>query len=127
MAAIDSAEVRRLLEATTGKTTYTNPTTPMKLRLYTAVGNDTTEGTVVTGGSYTSQTIAWDAASGRLIRNNGAISFTLMPAATVTAVEVWDSNGTPRRALWGALTASKTVDAGDTLTFADDAITLSVT
>ena len=128
MAAFDTAEVNRLLEATTGKTTYTNPTTPMKLRLYTNTGSDGTAATSeVTGGSYTSQTIAWKSASARSIANNGAITYTNMPACTVQSVEVYDTNGTPRRALWGALAANKTVDAGDTLTFADGAIVLSVT
>lgn len=125
MAAIDSAEVRRLLAATTGQATYTEPTGPMKLRLYSAVGNDTTEGTQIS--SYTPQTIAFDAPSGRSIDNNGAVVFTAMPAATVTAVEVWDSNGTPRRALWGPLSSSKNVDAGDTLSFADGTVVLSIT
>lgn len=128
MAAIDTAEVNRLLEATTGKTAYTAPTTPLKLRLYTNTGSDGTAATTqVAGGSYAPQNITWAAAAARAIANDAAINFTGMPATTVQSVEVYDNNGTPRRILWGPLASSKTVDAGDTLSFAIGAIVLSIT
>lgn len=101
-------------------------TTPIKLALVTANGTDAAAGTEVTGGSYARQTIAFGAASGGTISNSGTISFTNMPAATVVGIEVYDSNGTPKRLFYGPLTASKTTTAGDTLQFAAGSITLSL-
>jgi hypothetical protein len=42
-------------------------------------------------------------------------------------VEVYDSAGTPRRCWWGALTVSKTVGAGDSITFPPGSLTVSLT
>ncbi len=115
----------QLLDALVGTTPYT-VTTPIKLALMTANGNDGTPGTEVTGGSYARQTIAFDAASSGSISNNAVINFTGMPAATVVGIEIYDSAGTPKRLAYGALTASKTTASGDTLQFAASAITLSL-
>lgn len=126
MAGIVAAEANRLLDASFGTTTYTAPTTPMKLALMTANGSATAAGTEVTGGSYARQTIAFGSASSQAATNSGSISFTAMPAVTVVGVEILDSAGTPRRAWYGPLTASKTLNAGDTLSFATSAVSASV-
>jgi hypothetical protein len=115
----------QLLDALVGTTAYT-VTTPIKLALVTANGSDSAAGTEVTGGSYARQTIAFDAASSGEIENNGAISFTGMPACTVVGIEFYDNAGSPKRLAYGALTASRTVTAGDTVQFAIGAITLSL-
>jgi hypothetical protein len=120
------AEANRLLDASLGTAAYTAPTGAMKLALETTTGTNAAAGTEVTGGSYTRQTIAFSAASAGSAANSGSVSFTGMPAATVTGVEIYDSNGTPRRAWVGALTASKTVGAGDTLSFATSSVTVSL-
>ena len=101
-------------------------TGPIKLALSTTAGSDATAGTEVTGGSYARQTIAFSAASGGSTSNSGTVTFTGMPACTVVGIEIYDSNGTPKRLAYGALTASKTVGAGDTLTFAAASISLSL-
>jgi hypothetical protein len=44
----------------------------------------------------------------------------------VTAVEIWDSAGTPKRMWYGALAASKTVGAGDTFQIPIGQLTLSL-
>lgn len=115
----------QLLDALVGTTAYT-VTTPVKLALVTANGDDATAGTQVSGGSYARQTIAFDAAASGQIENNAAISFTGMPAVTVVGIELYDSAGTPKRLAYGALTASRAVTAGDTVQFASGAITLSL-
>jgi hypothetical protein len=115
----------QLLDALVGTTAYT-VTTPIKLALVTANGSDSAAGTEVTGGSYARQTIAFDAASSGEIENNAAISFTGMPAVTVVGIEFYDNAGSPKRLAYGALTASRTVTAGDTVQFAIGAITLSL-
>src|SRR4051812_30479799 len=110
MSNIVRVEEQALLAATVGKTTYTFATAPIKVRLTTTTGTTTAAGTEVSGGSYTSQTVTWNSASAAdpsVITNNGALTYTGMPAATVTALELWDSAGTPIRRWFGALTASK--------------------
>lgn len=123
---IVQAEANRLLDASFGTASYTAPTGAMKLALATSTGSNTSAGTEVTGGSYARQTITMGSASAGSCSNGGTISFTSMPAATVTGVDIYDSNGTPRRAWVGPLTASKTTGAGDTLSFAAGAITASM-
>jgi hypothetical protein len=119
-------EANRLLDASLGTASYTAPTGPLKLALLTTTGTNTTAGTEVTGGGYTRQTITFNAAVAGAATNATSISFTSMPAATVTGVEIFDSAGTPRRSWVGALTASKTVGAGDTLSFATSSVTVSL-
>lgn len=129
MGALDQAEANRLLNASLGLAAYTAPTTPMMLRLYSVTGSAAAAGTQVVGGSYTPQSLTAALPAGGTngaITTTGAVSFTGMPAITTTAVEVYDSNGTPRRAWWGALSASKATGAGDTLTFAAGAISLNI-
>lgn len=71
-----------------------------------------------TGGSYVRQLGSFGAASGGAIANDAGISFTGMPAATITHVGVWDAS-TAGNFLWGgALAASKTTNAGDTFAIA---------
>ena len=126
MGGIVQAEANRLLDASFGTASFTAPTTPMKNALVTATGTATAAGTEVTGGTYGRQTITMAAASGGSTSNSGTVSHTGMPAATVTGVDIYDSNGTPRRAWWGALASSKTVGAGDVISFAAGAIVASI-
>jgi len=115
----------QLLDALVGTSTY-SVTGTIKLRLMTANGSDASAGTEVTGGSYVAQTITFTTASSGAIENSGAISFTGMPAATVVGIEIYDSAGSPKRLLYGALTASRTVTAGDTVQFASGAIDITL-
>jgi hypothetical protein len=127
--ALDQAEAQRLQNAHLGLAAYTAPTTPIMQRLYSVTGSAAATGTQVTGGSYTPQSLTAalpGSSTNGLITTTGAISYTVMPATTTTAVEWWDSNGTPRRAAWGALTVSKTTGAGDTLTFAAGAVSENI-
>lgn len=115
-----------VLDALVGTATFTAVTTPMKVRLMTANGSDSAAGTEVTGGTYIPQTVTFAAASAGSCATSGALNFTLMPACTVVGVEIWDSTGTPRRMWYGALTASKTVGAGDTFQIPSGQLTLSL-
>lgn len=114
-----------LLDALVGTAAYT-ATTPIKLALVTVAGSDAAAGTECVGGSYTRQTITFNSAASGSIDNSGVISFTDMPACTVVGIELWDSNGTPKRLAYGPLAANKTLTAGDTIQFAASAITLSL-
>jgi hypothetical protein len=110
-----TAHGNNILDASLGTASFTATTTPLKCRLMTANGSSTSAGTEVTGGSYTSQTVTFNAASSLSASATATVSFTGMPAATVVGVELWDSAGTPLRKHWGALAANKTTNAGDIL------------
>lgn len=114
-----------LLDALVGTAAF-SMTTPCKLALMTANGNDSTPGTEVSGGSYARQTIAFSAAASGSIANSAVINFTGMPAATIVGIEIYDNAGTPKRLAYGALTTSKTTASGDTLQFGASSITLSL-
>lgn len=118
MANLVTVEANAILEASSGKTAYPNPTSPVKVALVTVTGTASTAGTEVTGGSYARQTITFAAAAAGSIASNVALTYTNMPAATVTGVDEYDSAATPVRRWFGALTASKTTNAGDTFTIA---------
>lgn len=113
----DVAEAR-VLNWLTGNTT-TALTGPLMVRLMTANGSDSAAGTEVVnsgGSTYAPQSVAFPAASGTTQTANSAdLVFANMPACTVVGVEIWDSAGTPFRWWWGAATANKTVNLGDTL------------
>jgi hypothetical protein len=61
--------------------------------------------------------IAFTAASGQSCPNTSQIDFTVMPAITVTHVGLWTANTAGTFKGGGALAASKTTAAGDTLRF----------
>lgn len=107
-------------------------TGPLRLRQMTANGSATAAGTeAATGGGYTSgsgaPTVAFSAASAGSTSNSAAVTITNWPRAeTIVGIEIWDSAGTPLRKWWGALTASKTMAIGDTLSYAIGAVVLNM-
>lgn len=115
----------QLLDALFGNASF-SVTGDIKLALMTANGDDASAGTEVTGGSYARQTIVFDSAASGATQNTSAISFTGMPAATVVGIEIYDSAGSPKRLMYGALTTSRTVTAGDTVQFAIGAIDVTL-
>ena len=115
----------QVLDALVGVAAY-SVTTPIRLALVTANGNETTPGTEVTGGSYARQTITFNAASGGSMTNDSVINFTGMPACTVVGIEIYDNAGSPKRIWYGPLQSNKTVASGDTLQFGASSITLTI-
>jgi hypothetical protein len=98
------------------------------LALYTAAPSDAGGGTEVSTGGYARQTIAFSAASGGTTSNSADVSFTAVGAnyGTVTHVGIFDAS-TGGNLLWhGAMSASKTVEDGDTITFAVGNIDLTL-
>jgi hypothetical protein len=106
-------------------------TSPIRIKLLTAIGTATSNGTeLAAGGSYVQVsgatggiTTTWAAAASGSQATNAVAQQTNMPAATITSIELWDSAGTNKRVEFGALASSKTTSAGDTLSFASGAIT----
>lgn len=125
MSTLDNTHGNNLLDGELGTAAYVATTGPLHLRLMTANGSVSANGTEVTGGSYAQQTIAFGAAAGQSTSNTGAISIAGMPACTVVGVELWDSSATPKRKRWGPLTASVTYTAGDTATLAVGDLTVN--
>jgi hypothetical protein len=133
---MDQNRLKNALDAFLGTATLTAFVTPPLLRLMTANGSETTNGTELgTSGGYTAgsgvtfgasafaaSTFSAGAAGSS---NSNAVTITNMPAATIVAAEIWDSAGTKLRWWFGLLTASKTTNAGDTLTFAVGSVTPS--
>lgn len=94
---------------------YTPPTT-VYVSLHT--GDPGSNGaSEATGGSYARQAVTLDAASSKASQNGGAVSFTGMPAATITHVGLWDAASSGNFLMGGSLSASKTTNSGDTFQF----------
>lgn len=105
--------------ATVGTMTITGP---QKIRLMTANGSDSANGTEQgTSGGYTAggQSITMGTAATGSISNTGADTWTSMPSCTLTGMEQWDSSGTPLRLFWAPWASGNIVVAsGNTFTIA---------
>lgn len=104
--------------------------TALKLRLMTANGSNTGNGTEATSGNcpgYTAGgvTITFGANALGVSASSDTPSWTASGSwSTVPGCEVWDIAGTPLRWFQGALSASITgVGSGDTVQFASAAVT----
>ena len=116
MSLTDTAETRVLDWVNGEGAAPTRPTAPLMCRLMTANGSDSAAGTEVTGNAYTPQDANLGAASGNAVTNGSDITFSSLDSGAskvIVGIELWDSAGTPVRIWWGALAASKTVNAGD--------------
>lgn len=106
-------------------------TPPFHLRLMTAQGSNSSNGTEMgTGNGYTAGgatlgTTFCAAPSSGSTSNSNSVSWSATGTwSTITAIEVWDTAGTPLRWLQGALSSNITgVVNGDTVQFAAAAIT----
>lgn len=133
---LDQTEATRLAEAMMGKApagATPAPTPPIMLRLMSSTpSSPTTPGIeVVNSGNatyapqdITSATPA--AATEGAFANNAPVTFTNMPEITTVGVEGWDSAGPPRRLFYGALAVSKQTAEGDSLTFANGALRVTM-
>jgi hypothetical protein len=108
-------------------------TPPFHLRLMTAQGSNTSNGTEMTtefGYTLLGSTLGTTfcaAPSGGTQSNSNSVSWSATGTwPTITAIEIWDTAGTPLRWLQGALTSSITgVVNGDTVQFAAAAISVN--
>lgn len=144
----DTAQIAKFMNymfANAGSIT-TTITTPLKLRLMTAMGSSPANQTAHNGTELTSAT-GYTAGGSALSASNAAAFGTFSgssPAAvtninavswsvgnswsTVVGIEIWDSTGTPVRLAQGTLTSNITGAVnGDTVQFASGAISLDPT
>ena len=107
---------------------FTKPTSPLVLALFTDSVADDGTGTELSGDGYSRQTVvfATQAAAGA-IANTAQVQFTASGGdwGTIVSVGVYDNAA---NFLWGGdLAASRVVNDGDTLTFDVGDITLQLT
>lgn len=121
MAALSNYLEAALLNHVLRDTPYTAPST-VYVALFDAddgleAGTLTGE---VTGGSYARQAVAFDAPSAGAVDNTGAVTFTGMPAVTVTHVALMDGavEGAGNVLFHGPMVTPKTVGSGDTFSIA---------
>ena len=112
-----------LLDHVLGNAAWSAPAT-VYIALYTAAPSDSGGGTEVTGGSYARKAVTnnatnWPAASGGAKANGTTITFVTATAnwGTVVAFGIFDASSGGNLLYWADLTASKTVDNGDTAEF----------
>lgn len=112
----------KILEHTTGKTSWTMPNT-VYIKLHT--GDAGEDGTANAATNTSRQSASWAAASSGSIATNATISWTnVSTTETYSHWSMWD-NSTAGNCLWtGALSSSAAVTAGDT--FQITALTLSL-
>lgn len=102
-------------------------TGPIKMRLMTATGTDSSAGTELgTSGGYTAggSSLTMGTAATGSITTTASVSWTSFPSATLTAMEQWDSSATPLRSFWGPWSSGSIVVAsGNTFTVATGNLT----
>lgn len=115
MAALSDHSENLLLNYLMTTGSVTRPTN-WYLGLFTSAPNDAGGGTEVSTGGYSRQSMAFSTSSSGTTSNTGAISFTASGAnfGTVTHVGIFDASSSGNLLWHGAMTASKTVEDGDT-------------
>ena len=98
------------------------------LSLHTADPAEDGSGAECSGGSYARQAITFNAAhaTNGTIDNSSAEEFTNMPGCTVTHIGVWDHASAGNLLFYGAVTASKAVGAGDTISLSAGSLDITL-
>ena len=122
-----------VLDHVFGNAAYTAPAT-VYIALYTVAPTDAGGGTEVTGGSYarvavTNNATNFPAAAAGAKSNGTVITFTTATASwgTVVAFGIFDALTLGNLLAWADLTTNKTVDNGDTASFAVNDLDLTLT
>jgi hypothetical protein len=124
----------KLIDHFLGTASFTMPST-VYIALYTgsaltdaSTGASPSPATEVSGGSYSRKSATFSSASSGSTTNNANIDFSGMPACTVTGIAVLDGNtaGAGNILVYGSLTSSKTLDAGDTLRISSGDLSISI-
>lgn len=129
MAALSDHAEKLLLDWMMTSGTATRPTAWF-VALYTAAPSDSGGGTEVSGAGYARQAVAFSAAAtpGGTTSNTADVSFTAAGGnyGTVTHLGIFDASSSGNLLWHGALTADKTVEDGDTITFTAGNIDLTM-
>lgn len=129
MAALSDYAEKLLLDWSMTTGSATRPTA-WYVALYTAAPSDSGGGTEVSTGGYARQSVTFAAAStpGGTTSNTNTVSFTASGAnyGTVSHIGIFDSLAGGNLLWHGAMSASKTVNDGDTLEFSIGNIDLTL-
>lgn len=106
----------KILDHVLRNTAYT-PAATVYVSLHTADSGET-GASEVSGGSYVRKAASFTAAASGATETSADLTWTSMPAATLTHVGIWDAS-TAGNFLWGgALSSAKVVNSGDTFKIA---------
>ena len=115
------------LSPNSGTGTTVTITGPIKMRLMTTNGSDASAGTEqTTSGGYTAggSSVSMGTAATASVSSNAAVSWTSRPSTTLTGMEQWTSDGTPKRTFWAPWSGGNiTVASGNTFTVASGSLT----
>ena len=129
MAALSDYSEKLLLDWAMTSGSATRPTA-WYVALYTVAPSDSGGGTEVSGSGYARQAVTFGAAAtpGGTTSNTGAVSYTASGGSfgTVVAIGIFDAVSSGNLLWHGTMTASKTVDDGDTLEFSIGNIDLTL-
>ena len=129
MAALSDYAEKLILDWMMTAGSATRPTS-WYVALFTAAPSDSGGGTEVTGSGYARQSVTFDAGSspGGTTQNSGAVSFTASGGnfGTVTHIGIFDAVSGGNLLWHGAMTASKTINDGETLEFSAGNIDLTI-
>ena len=103
----------KLLDHALRNTSYT-PVATVYLTLF--VGSPTDAGTGGTEVNVTRQAVTFGAAASGTVSNSSSVSFTSMPAVTVTHIAVYDHLSAGNLLFHGALSSNVVAASGDTFT-----------
>lgn len=133
MSAFKQAQAQNVLNFTLRPGNETVPTAPIKVRQMSTTPTESTAGTELSGSGFTAGgvTVTFNApatATGTYSATcgNQSVTLTNAPAGTVNGILLVDSAGSPASLMWGALTAARTLAAGDTLSYPADSIVAKV-
>lgn len=117
-----------LINATLRNISFTSPTS-VYIGLHTSAPNDDNTGTEVSGGGYARTLVTFNAPVNGSATNNGTVTFPTASASwgVVSHFGIYDGTGPSANLLyWGALTVTKTVDAGDIFTVPSGNLTVTL-
>lgn len=100
----------KILNLVFKNTAYTPPAT-VYAALMTAAPTDTGGGTEVTGGSYARQALTMGTPSLGVITNTLAVTFSTVPAGTITHIAIYDASSGGNLLYYNALSSSIIVPA----------------
>lgn len=127
MAAFSNYLEDKVLDHVFGGTTLSQPAN-VYLALFTAAPSDAGGGTEVSGGAYARVAITFGASSGGTKSNSADIDFAQATAnwGTITHVGIFDAASAGNLLAHGALSASKTVNNGDTFSIPTGSLDVSL-
>lgn len=116
----------KILNIVFKNTAYTPPATVYGA-LMTATPNDTGGGTEVAGGSYARQALTMGTPSSGTITNTLAVTFSAVPAATISHIAIYDASTSGNLLYYASLTGNIVTTTGADIEFGVGDFTITET